>query len=131
MANIIVVDDEAEWRELCQARLSELGHEVRTTGDCLDALMEMRRETPDMVVLDLRMPVTGRTMLEAIREDFPELPVIIHTVYGGYRDDPAFAGIAAFAVKNPDLAELVGAVQGTASVLHPDGKVDANGSVHR
>ena len=111
MAKILVVDDEAEWRELCQARLSELGHEVRATGDCLDALMELKRAPPDVVVLDLRMPVSGRTMLQAITEDFPGLPVVVHTVFSGYRDDPAFAGVAGFAVKSPDLADLVGAVE--------------------
>jgi len=117
MAKILVVDDEAEWRELCQARLSELGHEVRATGDCLDALMELKRAPPDVVVLDLRMPVSGRTMLQAITEDFPGLPVVVHTVFSGYRDDPAFAGVAGFAVKSPDLADLVGAVEGVLRML--------------
>lgn len=117
MAKIVVVDDEVEWRELCQAKLSELGHEVRTTGDCLDALLEMKRELPDMVVLDLRMPISGRTMLQAIAEDFPGLPVIVHTVYSGYRDDPSLTGVAGFAVKNPDLAELAEAVDGVHNEL--------------
>jgi DNA-binding NtrC family response regulator len=115
MAKIMVVDDEKEWRELCRSKLSELGHDVRTTDDCLEALIEMRRETPDIMVLDLRMPVSGRTMLQDVREDFPGLPVIVHTVYGGYRDDPTLTAIAGFAVKSPDLSELTLAVE---EILH-------------
>jgi DNA-binding NtrC family response regulator len=110
VAKILVLDDENQWLELVRDKLSELGHEVRTTIDCLDALRQIRADRPDLVIIDLRMPVSGSTMLQALREDWPDLPVVMHTVYSGYRHDPNVRGLAGFAVKNPELRELVGVV---------------------
>ncbi len=106
----MVIDDETVWRELCAEKLAAMGHEVSTCGDCSEALVEIRRDPPDLVVLDLRMPISGRSMLNALRQDRPDLPVIIHTVYSAYRDDPGLASNAHFAVKSPDLRELTAAV---------------------
>ncbi len=106
MARILVIDDEASWLEVCREKLIELGHEVKTTGCCSDALQIIKEASPDAVVLDLRMPVSGRAMLQAMRQDWPDIPVVVHTHYSGYRDDPDLARTAGFAVKSPDLAEL-------------------------
>lgn len=121
MARIVLVDDEGVWRELCRVTLCDLGHEVRTTGDCLEALKEMRRELPDLVILDLRMPVSGQALLYAIRDEFPALPVIVHTVYDGYRHDPSLAGVAGFAVKSPGMGELTEVVGRVTRELRPGG----------
>ena len=110
MAKILVVDDEVNWLELCADRLSELGHEVRSTADCAKAYGEIKADPPDVVILDLRMPVGGRLMLYALRQDWPQIPVIIHTVYSGYKDDPDLARVDGFVVKSPDLSELAAAV---------------------
>jgi DNA-binding NtrC family response regulator len=112
VAKILVLDDENQWLELIRDKLAALGHEVRTTQDCLDALRQIRADFPDLAIIDLRMPVSGSTVLQALREDWPELPVIVHTVYSGCRHDPNLHGIAGFAVKNPDLTELVRVVEG-------------------
>jgi CheY-like chemotaxis protein len=111
MAKIMVLDDEEQWSELVRDKLSGLGHEVRTTTDCLDALGKIRADRPDLVILDLRMPVNGAIMLQTLREDCPDIPVVMHTVFSGYRHDPNLRGMAGFAVKNPDLAELASVVE--------------------
>jgi len=111
VARIMVIDDEAVWRELCAERLTAMGHEVSTCGDCSEALERIRSDAPDLVVLDLRMPISGRSMLSALRQDRPDLPVIIHTVYSAYRDDPGLASDTQFAVKSPDLRELMAVVE--------------------
>jgi len=110
MPKILVVDDEASWLALSEDKLTELGYQVRTTRDCAQALALIRAEPPDAVVLDLRMPVSGYVMLLAMREEWPTIPVIIHTVYSGYRNDAEMLKTDAFAVKTPDLTELVVAV---------------------
>jgi two-component system, OmpR family, alkaline phosphatase synthesis response regulator PhoP len=112
VAKILVLDDEQHWLELVRDKLSGLGHEMRTTTDCLDALGKIRADYPDLVIIDLRMPVSGSTLLLMLREDWPDIPVVVHTVYSGYRDDPNLRGMAGFAVKNPALTELVGVVDG-------------------
>ncbi|HOX04888.1 MAG TPA: response regulator [Planctomycetota bacterium] len=111
MAKILVLDDESQWLELVRDKLLAMGHEVRTTADCLDALRQIEADLPDLAIIDLRMPVSGSTMLRAMREDWPELPVVMHTVYSGYRDAPSLNGIAGFAVKNPELTELIKVVE--------------------
>lgn len=111
MAKILVLDDEHQWLELVRDKLSELGHEVRTTTDCLELLAQIGADRPDLVIIDLRMPVGGGTVLQALREDWPEVPVVMHTVYSGYRDEPNLRGLAGFAVKNPELRELVRVVE--------------------
>ena len=110
MPKILVVDDEASWLALAEDKLTTLGHQVRTTRDCAQALAMIRAEPPDAVVLDLRMPVSGHVMLLAMREEWPTIPVIIHTVYSGYRNDAEMLKTDAFAAKTPDLAELISAV---------------------
>ena len=118
MPKVLVVDDEASWLSLVEDKLTELGYEVRTTRDCAQALALIRAEPPDAVVLDLRMPVSGYVMLLALREEWPAIPVVIHTVYSGYRNDADLLKTNAFAVKSPDLLELVvalGKVLGHAS----------------
>jgi DNA-binding NtrC family response regulator len=107
VAKVVVIDDEASWLSLCEDRLTELGHQVRTSRDCAQALALIRADPPDAVVLDLRMPVSGYVMLLAMREEWPNVPVIVHTVYSGYRNDAGLLKTNAFAVKSPDLAELV------------------------
>jgi DNA-binding NtrC family response regulator len=112
VAKILALDDEHQWLELVRDKFSELGHDVRTTTDCLDALGQIRAELPDLVIIDLRMPVSGSTVLQALHEDWPDLPVVMHTVYSGYRGDPNLRAVAGFAVKNPNLSELVSVVEG-------------------
>ena len=110
MSRILVIDDECNWLDLCTEALTGLGHEVHAASSCLDALEELKADPPDLAILDLRMPVSGRTMLQALREDWPDVPVIIHTVYDGYRHDPELARAGDFVAKSPDMTELVAAV---------------------
>ena len=110
MARIMVIDDEANWRDLCEAALTEAGHEVEVVADCSRALRQIKQAPPDLVLLDLRMPVSGRLMFGAIREECPELPVVIHSNYGGYSDDPELRAASAFVVKSTDLTALKEAV---------------------
>jgi CheY-like chemotaxis protein len=111
MADILVVDDESVWRELCGEKLRQMGHRAIPCADCVEALEKIKSEAPDLVVLDLRMPVSGRSMLRALRQDWPRMPVVIHTVYSAYRDDPDLAARAHFALKSPGLEELVSKIR--------------------
>ena len=107
MADILAVDDEKEWRELYAEGLAEVGHTVRTFGDGSKALDEIGRSPPDLVILDIRMGPSGRQMLWMIRRYWPELPVVISSAYGGYRNDPDFVKADAFVDKSTDLNELI------------------------
>ena len=79
-ARVLVVDDEESIRDLMRRTLEPAGYDVTcaATGD--EALECMRREAPDVVLLDLRLPgMSGPTVLKHIRMSFGSLPVIIVT----------------------------------------------------
>ncbi|HEY3162827.1 MAG TPA: response regulator transcription factor [Candidatus Limnocylindrales bacterium] len=83
MKTILVVDDEPKIAELARDYLEHAGFTVRTAGDGESALAAIRRDRPDLVVLDLGLPrLDGLDVTRAIRRD-SNLPVIMLTA----RDD--------------------------------------------
>jgi DNA-binding response OmpR family regulator len=83
MANILVVDDEPKIVRLVGDYLAKGGFSVATARSGDEALMRVRAETPDLVVLDLGLPgLDGLDVIRAIRRS-GELPIIILTA----RDD--------------------------------------------
>jgi DNA-binding response OmpR family regulator len=70
MATVLVVDDEADIRELVRINLELDGHEVLTAANGAEALEALRRASPDLVLLDVMMPgLDGWQVLEAIKAD--------------------------------------------------------------
>lgn len=66
MAKILVVDDEANIRSLVGSYLKAEGYEVAEAVDGADAVEAVRHSSPDLVVLDVRLP--GKDGIEALRE---------------------------------------------------------------
>jgi DNA-binding response OmpR family regulator len=83
MKTILVVDDEPKIADLARDYLEHAGFTVRTAADGASALTAVRRDRPDLVVLDLGLPgLDGLDVTRAIRRD-SNLPVIMLTA----RDD--------------------------------------------
>jgi DNA-binding response OmpR family regulator len=83
MKTILVVDDEPKIADLARDYLEHAGFSVRTAADGEAALTAVRRDRPDLVVLDLGLPgLDGLDVTRAIRRD-SNLPVIMLTA----RDD--------------------------------------------
>ncbi len=79
---VLVVDDDVLTRQLFTAVLGAEGYLVRTVSDGLEAFRELEHELPDLVLLDLMMPVmAGGTFLVALRTDprYASLPVVVVT----------------------------------------------------
>jgi CheY-like chemotaxis protein len=79
---VLVVDDVAWNRELIAAYLRDSHHQVRHAGDGQAAVEEVRRDRPDVVLMDLRMPrLSGEQALLRIKSDpdSAEVPVIAVT----------------------------------------------------
>jgi len=76
-AQILIVDDQALIRRSWQRLLERAGHEVRLAEHGQEALELLKEEVPDLVFLDLDMPVLdGVATLERLRQDHPRLPVV-------------------------------------------------------
>ncbi len=107
MARILVVDDEENIRLLYQEELEDEGYEVIVAEDGKKALELFSQMKPDLVTLDIQMPgMNGIEVLERIREMSKEVPIILCTAYGEYKQDFSTWASDAYIVKSSDLSEL-------------------------
>jgi len=113
MKRILVVDDEEGIRQLYKEELEDEGYEVELAERGEEALEKISRAKPDAVILDLKMPgMGGLDVLERIREQDKDLPVIISTAYGEYKSDLTTWASDAYIVKSADLTELKRVIRG-------------------
>jgi len=83
MAKILVIDDEQGIRNLLDTLLRRKGYDVILSANGQKGLELFRRERPDVIVLDLKMPgMDGLTVLQQIRSLDPKKPVIVLTGTG-------------------------------------------------
>lgn len=83
---ILVVDDEPQLRRAMKATLTDLGYSVVEAKTGEEALNLLRRETVDLILLDLNMPgIGGLEACRAIRET-NDLPIIVLSVRNTERD---------------------------------------------
>jgi PAS domain S-box-containing protein len=90
---VLVVDDEEAIGNVAQRYLELLGFSASYAGDGQQGLMAFKHAQPpfSLILMDYAMPVLdGRGMLNALRKEFPRLPVILCS---GYSEDEAIATI--------------------------------------
>ncbi len=104
---ILIVDDEANIRELYKQELADDGYEVETVGSAEEAEKAIGARRPDLMILDIELP--GRDGLEYLREVMEmerDLPILINSAYDSYKDDFASWAAEAYFVKSSDLDPL-------------------------
>ncbi|MDO9081389.1 MAG: response regulator, partial [Desulfuromonadales bacterium] len=115
-AKILIVDDDRVILELASIILRSDGYNVRTAGDGILALNLLAEEPFDLVLLDFMMPgKDGLQVLKEIKDDFPDIAVIIFTGMGSENIavNAMKAGAADYIIKpfrNHDLLERTNAV---------------------
>jgi signal transduction histidine kinase/CheY-like chemotaxis protein len=80
---ILVVDDEANIRELLTQEFTEAGYAVVTAANGRDAVAEVRRQRPDLIVLDVMMPEMNGFDVAAVLRNDPQtldIPIIILSI---------------------------------------------------
>jgi two-component system NtrC family response regulator len=83
MNRILLVDDDDNLRWVMQTQLEQMGYAVVTAADGASALAAIDRDPPSLVLTDLKMPgMSGMELLERIRREYPEIPVLIITAFG-------------------------------------------------
>lgn len=83
--DILIVDDEADIRDLVAGILEDEGYETRTARDSDQALGEIARRRPSLVFLDIWLQgskLDGLQLLELIKAENPELPVVMISGHG-------------------------------------------------
>ncbi|VAV99765.1 Nitrogen regulation protein NtrX, partial [hydrothermal vent metagenome] len=83
--DILIVDDEADIRDLISGILSDEGHETRVAKDSDSALTEIEARRPSLIILDIWLQgsrLDGLELLEVVKKIHPDLPVIIISGHG-------------------------------------------------
>ncbi|GAB1541220.1 hypothetical protein NUACC21_38900 [Scytonema sp. NUACC21] len=115
---ILVVDDEADMRELVAFALEQFGAAVTVAGSAAEALATLEHSVPDVLVSDIGMPdVDGYMLLRQLRAMPPEqggaLPAIALTAYAGDydRQKALAAGFQLHVAKPIEPEQLVRAIR--------------------
>ena len=84
---ILTIDDESMVREILATYLEDSGFEVIQASNGPAGIELIRREHPDLVLCDLRMPgMDGLQVLATVTREFPDLPILVVSGMGGMSD---------------------------------------------
>ena len=107
MRKILIVDDEEHIRYLYSEELSEAGYEVITLDSGYKLLEKIEAEKPDLIVLDIKMvDYNGLDLLQDIRNNYYDLPVVLCTAYDTFKEDMKSIAADFYVIKSFDLTEL-------------------------
>src|ERR1700728_4663193 len=84
-SDILIVDDEADIRELVAGILQDEGHGTRTARDSDDALGAVVARRPNLVFLDIWLQgsrLDGLQLLDSLKQEHPELPIVMISGHG-------------------------------------------------
>lgn len=114
---VLLVDDEVDFTQPIEFWLKSKGYTVAVAHEGKSALKAVKENTPDIIFLDLKMPVMdGIETLRRIRDIDKQLPVVIITVE--YTNDKKFAeanrlGSSGFFPKKGSFEELENTIEVT------------------
>ena len=107
---LLIADDEREFASTLVTRLELRNFSVKMVGSGHEAIEEVDKEEPDVMLLDLKMPdLDGLEVLARIRENHPDLKVIFLTGHGSFESGQKGMELGAFdyLMKPVDLNNLI------------------------
>lgn len=124
--HILIVDDDADILKLISLRLNTANYAIATANNGEQAMVEIARNRPDLIVSDLRMPeMDGMALMDAVHQLHPTLPIIMLTAHGSIPDavQAMQRGAFSFLTKPFDSKELL---QKVAAALRISGSQTPN-----
>ncbi len=107
MKKILVVEDESSIRNLYKEELIDEGYDVVTAEDGNAGYELYKKEDPDLISIDLKMPnLNGLELLDKIRQENKEIPIIIYSAYSEFTQDFSVWAANEYLVKSSDLTEF-------------------------
>ena len=107
MTTILLVEDDKNQRLLYELELRQEGYSIVTASNGKEALEKAEEQLPDLVIMDINMPkMDGIEAMGRILGRNKEVPVIINTAYGNYKESFMSWAADAYIVKSSDLSEL-------------------------
>ena len=81
--SVLIIDDEKDLCSLIAEILSEKGYRVITANTGRQGTSKLRKNRPDLILLDLKLPdVEGTKLLSRIRKNYPQIPLLMISAYG-------------------------------------------------
>lgn len=112
MNKILVLDDNASIRMLYAEELTEAGYEVITSDNASELMELLKRESPDLIVLDIKLADrNGLDLLQDVRTRYHDLAVILCTAYPWFKDDLRSLAADYYVLKSSNVEELKQSVQ--------------------
>ncbi len=112
---ILVVDDEGDLLKVTLLRLKKTGYEVFGCADGQDVLGMVRQFVPDLIILDVYLPViNGDEIAKILKKDdqLKHIPIILISASTGTLDEKAWGSRASAYLKKPfEPEELLGLVK--------------------
>jgi two-component system, response regulator, stage 0 sporulation protein F len=107
MNKILFVDDDPGLLLLYKDEFSDEGYQVILAENGKEAVEKFRKEKPDLIVMDIRMPVMdGIDAMNIILGKNRRAPVILNTSFSEYKQNYMTWGAEGFVLKSSDLGEL-------------------------
>jgi DNA-binding NtrC family response regulator len=107
MTTLLVVDEEVNTRLLYKDEFRDEGYEVTVAETTEEAMEMIRQSKPDIITLNLKKQgKKGIEFWRKIKEEDPDLPVVLSSAYAGYKKDLRLEVCDAFIVQSADLTEL-------------------------
>jgi DNA-binding response OmpR family regulator len=114
MNTILLIEDNRDFAATLRANLEREGYAVRVAATGLEGLQRVKREPPDLVVLDLMLPaMNGFDVLQRMRDQGLGMPVLIMTALGTEEEKLRGFGLGAddYIVKPCGLREILARVR--------------------
>ncbi len=97
MHKILIIDDEKDMQSVLTCLVKSEGYEAVAAGNGNIALKEISTHSPDLILLDIRLPgIDGMTLLERIKEIDRNIIIIMLTGHGDIRDAVKAMKLGAF-----------------------------------
>ena len=124
MAKILLVEDHQEIWDFLSRRLKRRGYEVTIAQDGQEGLDKARSDSPDLILLDMNMPVIdGWTVAETLKKDpaTQNIAIIALTAHAlaGDRDKALKAGCDDYHAKPIDFSQLLNQIEAALAARQP------------
>ena len=121
---LLLAEDDEFSRDMLVRRLERQGFEMIAAADGREALLAARMHRPDLIIMDLDMPVLdGRAAMRALKSDPRtfKIPIIVLTAHADPADvtEAIAQGCAAYETKPIVLRRLVESIQKVLCVVAP------------
>jgi len=114
MSSVLIIEDNRDYAATLSANLEREGYDVAVAANGVDGLAMAKRDEPDLIILDLMLPaMSGFTVLQRLRDEGREAPVLIMTALGTEEEKLRGFGLGAddYVVKPCGLLEILARVR--------------------